>query len=235
MKNVRHRFATLLGVVVMTALVALGSGPATAAGTSAQQGLVDAARVTFNDFMRAESKSWLRDHLHEARGLLIIPSLLRGGFFLGGAGGRGVLLVRDSATGQWSQPAFYTIGSINFGLLIGGEAAQVIMMLRTQAAVDKLLASSFKFGGDLAITVGPVGGGAKSSVTADVFSFALSKGLYAGISLEGAVVATRDDWNTAYYGRPVTPADIFVLNSVSNPGSAELRESVARAAAVTSK
>ena len=235
MKNVRHRFVTLLLVVAMTALIAGFAVPATAAGTSAQQGLVDAARVTFNDFMRAESMSWVRDHLHEAKGLLIIPSLLRGGFIIGGAGGRGVLIIKDSKTGQWSQPAFYTIGSFNVGLLIGGEAAEVLMLVRTQEAVDKLLASSFKLGGDVAITVGPVGGGAKSNVMADIYSFALSKGLYAGVSMEGSVVSTRDDWNTAYYGKPVTPADILVLNSVGNPGSAELRETVAQAAVVKLK
>jgi lipid-binding SYLF domain-containing protein len=235
MRNVRHRFVTFFLVVAMNALIIGFTVPATAAGTSAQQGLVDAARVTFNDFMRAESMSWVRNHLHEVKALLIIPSLLRGGFIIGGSGGRGVLVVKDSATGQWSQPAFYTIGSFNFGLLIGGEAAEVLMLVRTQAAVDKLLASSFKFGGDLAITVGPVGGGAKSNVKADIYSFALSKGLYVGVSMEGSVVTTRDDWNTAYYGRAVTPADIFILNSVSNPGSAELRETVAQAAVVKPK
>jgi lipid-binding SYLF domain-containing protein len=146
-----------------------------------------------------------------------------------------VLLVRDSTTGQWSQPAFYGIGSFKIGLLIGGEAAEVLMLIRTQEAVDKLLASSFKFGGDMAITVGPVGGGAKSNVMANIYSFALSKGLYAGISMEGTVVSTRDDWNTAYYGKPVTPADILILNSVSSPGSAELREAVAQAAVVKAK
>ncbi|MEN8757109.1 MAG: lipid-binding SYLF domain-containing protein [Desulfobacterales bacterium] len=235
MKNVRHRFVTFFLVVAMSALIIGFTVPATAAGTSAQQGLVDAARVTFNDFMRAESMSWVRDHLHEVKALLIIPSLLRGGFIIGGSGGRGVLVVKDSATGQWSQPAFYSIGSFLFGLMIGGEAAEVLMLVRTQEAVDKLLASSFKFGGDLTITVGPIGGGAKSTIMADIYSFALSKGLYVGVSMEGAVVTTRDDWNTAYYGRAVTPADIFILHSVSNPGSAELRETVAQAAVVKQK
>jgi len=235
MKNVRHRVVTFLGIIAMNALIAGFTCPATAAGNSAQQDFVDAARLTFNDFMRAESMSWVRDHLHEARGLLIIPSLLRGGFIFGGGGGRGVLLVKDSTTGQWSQPAFYSIGSFSFGLLIGGEAAEVLMLIRTQKAVDKFLASSFKFGGDLALTVGPLGAGAKSNVMADIYSFALSKGLYGGVSMDGSVISTRDDWNTAYYGRAVTPADIFVLNTVSNPGSAELRETVAQAAVVKSK
>jgi lipid-binding SYLF domain-containing protein len=70
---------------------------------------------------------------------------------------------------------------------------------------------------------------------ADIYSFALSKGLYAGVSMDGSVISTRDDWNTAYYGRAVTPADILILNSVSNPGSAELRATVSQAAVVQSK
>ncbi|MFZ0132073.1 MAG: lipid-binding SYLF domain-containing protein [Desulfobacterales bacterium] len=231
MKNVRHGFAIFFAVVTMTALIA-GAAPPAAAEVSAQQGLVDAALVTFNNFMRAESMTWLRDHLHEARGLLIIPNLLRGGFILGGSGGRGVLLVRD-AKGQWSPPAYYSLGSVNFGLLIGGEAAEVLMVIRTQAAVDKLLASSsFKLGGDLAITVGPFGGGAKTNIMADIYSFALSRGLYVGVSLEGAIVATRDEWNAAYYGGAVSPAEILILNSVSNPGAENLRQAIAQAAVV---
>jgi lipid-binding SYLF domain-containing protein len=70
---------------------------------------------------------------------------------------------------------------------------------------------------------------------ADIYSFALSKGLYGGVSMDGSVISTRDEWNAAYYGRAVTPADIFVLNTVSNPGSAELRETVAQAAVMKSK
>ena len=100
MKNVRQRFVTFFGVIALNVLIAGFTVPATAAGNSEQQDFVDSARLTFNDFMRAESMSWVRDHLHEARGLLIIPSLMRGGFIFGGAGGRGVLLIKDSKTGQ---------------------------------------------------------------------------------------------------------------------------------------
>jgi len=82
------------------------------------------------------------------------------------------------------------------------------MMVRTQKAVDKLLTSSFKLGGDASIG---------------------SKGAYAGVSLEGAVIATRAKWNQAYYGKAVTPVEILVENSVSNPGSAELLEAVQKA------
>jgi lipid-binding SYLF domain-containing protein len=196
-----------------------------------QQGLVDKARVTFESFMADKNQSWLQENLNQAKGLIIIPSLLKAGFVVGGSGGSGLLIVKDDKTGQWSQPAFYTLGSGTFGLQIGAEAAEVIMMVRTQKAVDELFTSSFKLGGDTSIAVGPVGTGVKSNVVADIFSFSRTKGAYAGVSLEGSVIKTKDKWNEIYYGKTVSPNDIIVKRSVSNPGSEALRTSVAKAAA----
>jgi lipid-binding SYLF domain-containing protein len=205
----------------------LFAAPATA--QSDEQLLVDKARITFDSFMNDSKMSWLKEHLKEAKGVLIVPSLLKAGFIFGGSGGSGVLLVNDAKKGQWSQPAFYTIGSVSFGLQIGGEAAEVIMMVRTQKAVDKLLTSSFKLGGDTSIAVGPVGGGAKSNVVADILSFSRSEGAFAGLALDGSVITVRDKWNAAYYGKPASPVDILVTHAVSNPGSAELLKTVANA------
>jgi len=202
----------------------------TAAEPAEQQALVDKARLTFESYMRDENMSWLRDNLDQAKGLLIAPSVLKGGFIVGGSGGRGVLVVKDAKTGKWTQPGFYTLGSVTFGLQIGGEAAEVIMMVRSQKGIDKLLTTSFKLGGDTSVAVGPVGAGAKTSITADILSFARSKGAYAGANFEGAVIKTRDEWNQAYYGKPVRPTDIFVKHAVNNPGSADLRAAVAQAA-----
>jgi lipid-binding SYLF domain-containing protein len=196
-----------------------------------QQGLVDKARVTFESFMTDQNQSWLRENLNQAKGLIIIPSLLKAGFVIGGSGGSGVLIVKNDKTGQWSQPAFYTLGSGTFGFQIGAEAAEIIMMVRTQKAVDRLFTSSFKLGADTSIAVGPVGGGAKSNIVADILSFSRAKGAYAGVSLEGSVFNTKDKWNEAYYGKTVSPNDIIVKRSVSNAGSKNLRSSVAKAAA----
>jgi len=89
--------------------------------------------------------------------------LLKAGFVIGGSGGSGVLVVKDDKTKQWGQPAFYTLGSGTFGLQIGTEAAEVIMIVRAQKAVDALFTSSFKLGGDISIAVGPVGAGDKGT------------------------------------------------------------------------
>jgi lipid-binding SYLF domain-containing protein len=204
--------------------------PASADDSGDAQGLVDKARVTFNGFMRDNNYSWLHDHLRDAKGLLIFPQVLKAAYFIGGSGGTGVLIVRDDKTRDWSQPAFYTIGSVSIGLQIGGEAAEVIMMAMSQKAIDSLLASSFKLGGDASIAVGPVGIGAKGNVTTDFISFAKSKGIYAGLSLEGSVVDVRDSLNKAYYGKAVRPVDIIVKENVSNKGSAELREAIKKSA-----
>ena len=203
--------------------------PAKATDETDAQGLVDKARVTFNEFIEDNNYWWLRDHLKDAKGILIYPQVLKGGFILGGSGGTGVLVVKDEKTGDWGQPAFYTIGSVTFGLQIGGEASQIVVMAMSEKAIDSLLSSSFKFGGDVSVALGPVGGGAKENITADFISFAKSKGLYAGINLEGSVVNVRDSLNNAYYAQKATPVDIIIKKDVSNNGSKELREIVKKA------
>jgi lipid-binding SYLF domain-containing protein len=205
--------------------------PAIAADKNEAQRLVERAQITFKDFMHDSNYSWLQENLGGAKGVLIFPQVIKGGFIWGGSGGTGVLLVRDEGTGNWSQPAFYTMGSVTFGLQIGGEASEVLVLAMTRKAVDSLFSSSFKLGGDVSIALGPVGAGAKANadipnVTADFLSFTKTKGLYAGLNLEGAVIAVRDSLNDAYYGRTVRPIDIVEKHLVANSGSAELRESL---------
>jgi len=227
MKRIRHNLVKTISIMLFGALVV---GVALPASAAEEQALVEKARITFESFMTDPNMAWLKENLPTAKGLVIVPSLLKAGFIFGGSGGSGVLIVPDAKTGKWSEPAFYTIGSVSFGLQIGGEAAEVVMYLRTQKAVDSLLTSSVKLGGDTSVSVGPVGAGAKSNVMVDIFSFSRSKGAFAGLALDGSVVATRDEWNKNYYGKAVTPVDILVKRAVKNPGAAGLREAVTKAA-----
>jgi SH3 domain-containing YSC84-like protein 1 len=198
--------------------------PVLAADPVAQQGTVDKALVTYRSFMADKDMQWFRNNLKDVRALLIVPNLLKAGFILGGSGGSGVLVARDPNTGSWSQPAFYTVGSVTFGLQIGGEAAEVIMMIRTQKAMDALYTTEFKLGGDASVAAGPVGIGSEANVTADVVSFAKAKGLFAGLNLEGSIIKVSSDSNSAYYGKAVSPLDIIVKHAASNEGSAKLLE-----------
>lgn len=219
-------------VALISALaLVLAVGPFASAmadsGISKPEALVERARVTVQSLTSDPNFSWLTEHLKEAKGVLIIPQFLKGGFIIGGSGGSGVLLVRDDKTGQWSQPVFYTLGGLSIGLQMGGEAAEVILMVRTQRGVDALMTSGFKLGGDASVAAGPIGMGLEGStphnLSADFLSFAKAKGAYAGMSLEGAVIKVRNDWNEQYYGKPVSPVDIVVTKSVNNPHSAALR------------
>lgn len=234
MKNRRTGMALmrpwLLAIALATVQIFGVTAPAHASDLTEAQGLVDRSKATFNDFMADSNYSWLHDHLKEAKGVLIFPQVIKGGFFIGGSGGSGLLAVRDEKTGDWSQPAFYTIGSVSFGLQIGGEAAEVVMMVMDQKGIDSLLSSSIKLGGSVSIALGPVGAGAKGTVTADIISFARSKGLYAGLDLVGSVLEVRDSLNNAYYGKKVRPVAIVIERKVSNPESAGLLAVLRRAA-----
>lgn len=218
-------FATILAG---TLLVAAAPG-VMAADEEDAQGIVDKARVTFGELIRDNNYKWMRDHLKDAKGVLIYPQVLKAGFILGGSGGTGVLVAREGKTGEWSNPAFYTLGSVSFGLQIGGEAAEVVVLVMSQKGMDSLLTSKFKLGGDVSISLGPVGGGAKGDITTDFLSFSKSKGLYAGLNLDGSYIDVRDSLNKAYYGKEVSPVDIIAKQSVSNKGAVPLREELKKA------
>ena len=219
----KRRLIVILTIITITAALVT---PVNAENPVKQQLLVDQARIIFKCFMIDKNMAWFREHMHKAKGFLIIPELLQGAWFIGGSGGRGVLVVKDKTTGDWSQPAFYTIGSLSIGIQFGGEKSEIIMMVFTQKGLNRLYSSSFKLGGDASIAVGPVGGGAKADVMADFVSFVRSKGAFAGMSIEGAILNANYDWNEAYYGKKVSPLGIVEKKLVSNPGSAELRKTI---------
>jgi len=215
---------------IVAAMFLAGPAPEIAAADiDDAQATVERARLAFGGFMRDENYSWMHEHLKDAKGVLIYPQVLKGGFIFGGSGGTGVLLVREDKAGDFGSPAFYTVGSVSFGLQIGGESAEVVMLVMSQKGIDSLLTSKFKLGGDASIALGPVGGGAKGDITADFISFAKSKGLYAGLNLDGSYLGVRDDLNKAYYGKEATPADIIIRRSVSNKDADRLREELRKA------
>ena len=107
--------------------------------------------------------------------------------------------------------------------------SEVLTLVMTEKGMNSMLAANFKIGGDASVAAGPVGAGAKSDVTADLISFARSKGVYGGVNLDGTLVNLTDDWNKAYYGKSVQPTDILVRGSVQNKGADKLLADVAKA------
>jgi SH3 domain-containing YSC84-like protein 1 len=201
-----------------------------AQNASEEDFLVDKARFTLENFLADPDMQWFRDHMKEARGILIVPQFIKGAFFIGGSGGSGALVVRDEKTNEWSYPAFFTLGGASFGLQFGGQASEVVLLVMTQKGIDSLMSTTLKLGADASVAVGPIGRGVEGStapnLSADLLSFSKAKGLFAGISLEGAVVAARDALNTSYYKTPTKTIDILVRRSASNPQADPLLEVV---------
>ena len=107
------------------------------------------------DSYRPSSLILFRDNLPDAKAVMVVPVLIKGGFIIGGSGGHGVVLWRDGASGRWSYPSFNFMGSITFGLQIGGEAAEVVLMIRSDKGRRALLSREFKLGGDVSVAAGP--------------------------------------------------------------------------------
>ena len=212
----------------------LGASPQAAAESQAEvQELVDKAKRTVDNFKTDPDIPWFRDNVGRAKAVMVVPVLIKGGFIIGGSGGHGALLWRDGSSSSWSHPAFYFMGAVTFGLQIGGEAAEVVLLAMTDKGKQAFLSTEFKLGADASVAAGPVGAGAQAA-TVDVLAFARSKGLFGGITVEGAVIEPRDEWNEAYYGRPVLPSDILVRRAVSNSGANGLRSSLGGTGAATS-
>ena len=207
-------------------------GACASATQSEKQALVERAQASAERFSADPNMTWFRDNLGDAEGVLIIPTVAKAGFGIGASGGSGVMLMRNDDE-NWSYPAFYTMGSITFGLQIGGEISEIALVIMTKAARDSMLSNDFRLGGDISVAVGPVGAGAKGQIV-DVLAFSRTKvGLYAGLNLEGALFITREAWNRAYYGEDVRAIDILVSGTASNPGADPLRRVIADAATAT--
>jgi lipid-binding SYLF domain-containing protein len=209
--------------------VALGACATQAVSPAEPDALVQDARTTLSNFIRDPDQTWIQENLNRSRGLLIAPQIVRAGFIIGGSGGRGVLVARDGTT--WSGPAFYNLATASVGFQAGVDVSEAIIVVMTEKGLNSLLSSSFKLGGDASIAAGPVGAGARSTVTADLITFTRAKGVYGGLNLDGTVVSTNIPWNDAFYGRSnVLPPDILIRRSATSPKSQALLTDVARAA-----
>jgi lipid-binding SYLF domain-containing protein len=221
MNSTRHSLTLASAAIALAATCS--SLPAHADDASDARAVVDKATVTVNTFAKDRDYASLPALIAKAKGVLVYPQILEGGFIIGGSGGTGVLLVRDEQTGNFSAPAFYTMGGLSIGLLAGGQAAEVMLLINSQKALDSLLSTKVKLGAGVSVAVGPKGGGQGATVSADIISYSRAKGAYAGMSLDGQVIDVRDSLNAAYYGKPASPVDILVRKSVSNPGAGALQ------------
>lgn len=221
------RHSRVLAAALAFAWLQVAALPAVAASEGEE--LVEEARFTVERLMVDKNMGELRAFMKRARGVLIIPELVKGGFILGAEGGSGVLLVRGS-DGSWSPPAFYTLAAGSIGLQAGGQVSEVIFTLMSEGAVNAFLKNEFKLGADASVAMGPLGAGVEASTTtnlnADIYAFSKAVGLFGGGALEGAKIFTREKWNAAYYGAQAAPRAIVIERKFFNAQADALRNAL---------
>ena len=178
------------------------------------------AATVFGDIMAAEDNAIPRALLGKADGIAIFPSTVRAGFIFGGMRGRGVLSARTDS--GWSAPAFLTLTGGSVGLQIGGQAADVILVINDRRGLEHLVSNQFKLGADVAVAAGPVGRDAQAAtdlqLRAQILSYSRARGLFDGVTVNGSTVRPDRDANERFYGeRLETKQIVFASGPASRP------------------
>jgi len=165
-----------------------------------------------NEIMQAPDKAIPRDLLRDAKAIAVIPGMLKVGFVFGGRRGEGLISIK-SPDGTWSNPSFITMTGGSVGFQAGVSSTDVVLVFRTQRGVDSIVNGKFTLGADASAAAGPVGRTAQAStdgqLKAEIYSYSRSRGLFAGVALDGAALRIDYDANAAVYGSGITPRRIF--------------------------
>jgi lipid-binding SYLF domain-containing protein len=210
---------------LMAAFLCVGlSGAALAGEASREAERLTRAAGVINGVMGTPEKGIPRDLLKKAVCVGVIPSEKKGALGVGGSYGRGALVCRQGGTGAWGAPSMFTVGGINFGFQLGGQATDFVLVVMNSKGAEKLLQSRAKLGADASAAAGPVGrtaeGATDVQLQAEILTYSRARGLFAGLSLEGQIVKQDSDANQRLYGRKVDPKDILFRGTVPAPAAA---------------
>lgn len=225
MRTRRRLSLTLAAALVATGLAAAAPKAAFSAGL---QDEVDQATSIIERFREIPEKSIPDAVLRDAKGLAIL-TVLKAGFIFSGQGGWGVVVAKTPH--GWSAPSAIGTGGAGFGFQVGAEVTEFVLVLNTPEAVDAFArGGNVSFGGALSAAAGPVGRTAGASVmpVAAVYTYSRSQGIFAGASIEGTVIAARDDANREYYGRAVTPREVLAGRVKAPKGAAKLQRALGK-------
>jgi lipid-binding SYLF domain-containing protein len=159
--------------------------------------------------------------LNNAKGIAIIPGVVKAGFILGGRHGSGILVVRDSQNG-WSNPSFVTLTGGSIGWQVGVQSADIILVFKSKRSIDNIMKGKFTLGADASVAAGPVGrqaeAGTDVQLKAEIVSYSRTRGLFAGLSMEGAALQIDDEANDSFYkSQNVTASDILANKNIQVP------------------
>jgi lipid-binding SYLF domain-containing protein len=204
------RFLARFALLSLSVLVLVAAQPA-AAAPPPEQRLLNATRV-LDEIMQSPDRAVPRRLLEDAYAIAVIPDVVKAGLLIGGRRGRGVVSVR-TPDGTWSHPSFLTLTGGSIGFQAGVQSTDVILVFRSARGVDSIVNGKFTLGADAAVAAGPVGRNAQASTDADlraeIYSYSRSRGLFAGVALDGAVLSIDHRANQSSYGRNITPRAVF--------------------------
>jgi lipid-binding SYLF domain-containing protein len=221
-----------LGLSVLVLVLGLLAAPA-ARAASDQEVKVEEVIEVLEALSRIPEKRIPSALLRNAEGIAVIPSVLKVGLVIGGRYGKGVISVRRE-DGHWSDPAFVSIRGGSVGWQIGAQSTDVILVFKSRRGIEGLIDGKFTLGADASVAAGPVGRQAAAAtdaqLAAEIYSYSRSRGLFAGVSLDGAVLQMENDDNALYYRSfEITPERIFAGRNAQTPSSASrLRDVLVR-------
>ena len=201
------------------------------ASASRSERLVEQSRLVLRDFLDDEQYQRMRVYVQNAYAIVVVPDLLKGGFLAGTERGTALMLVRNPTTGGWGQPAFYDVYGGSLGLQFGVKTSDVVLTIMNEEAVKRLVGSGFKLGADASVAAGRIGSTIGAATTThfgeDLYVFARDQGLFGGFAIDGSYIAAKNDWNSAYYGRPVEPWEVMSdFNVISGTEVASLHDTL---------
>lgn len=186
----------------------------------AREDQVDKASNVMQEIMNTPDKGIPNDLLGRAMCVGIVPSELKAAFVIGATYGRGVLVCRQRGNGPWGPPSEFTLGAGSFGFQIGGSSTDVVFLVMNESGARKLMQDHVRLGADASVAAGPVGRSAAAETDAElhaeILSYSRSRGLFAGVSLAGAVFKTDRDGNMRLYGHPYTAREILFHHVVTH-------------------
>ena len=194
---------------------------------------INDAVLVLQEIMAAGDKAVPQSIMEKAAGIAVFPSLLKGGFVVGGQRGHGVLSVRNKKDGTWSAPAFLTVTGGSIGAQIGGQAIDLILVVQNDRGLEQLVKNQFKLGAEAGVAAGPVGREAAAAtdiqMRAQILSYSRARGLFAGITLNGATIRQDRDANERFYGTAYRTGQIVFDGLAGSPAPvATWREALAK-------
>lgn len=199
--------------------------PVSVSADNKWEALVEESGKVLSEVQQMPDQGIPDDLIRSCSAIAIFPSTVSAAIGLGGQYGQGIIMVRDEQSGKWSAPAIFTIAGASWGLQIGGQATDIVLLIMNRRSVDGILQGKFKLGADANVAAGPVGRSAQAAtdiqLKGGILSYSRNRGLFIGVNLAGTVITQHWDGDKELYGKDLSAREILLENKAKMPKSAD--------------